>query len=247
MGELISHRRGTLVARVPVKSKCQGAAITSVLPSNAWAGETCFIIGGGPSLSSFDWSMLHGYKVIGINKAFTHYPVDVNFGIDYRFFEILHYSSDPQNPDHNLYLAWRQYKGIKVFVRHDQSHQFAPDIFYVNALSRKAISFELAQGIYPGNNSGCGALLLAVGLGCKRIGLLGYDFKVHGSRTHWHDGYRYQNVESMSEKLEGFCRCVDEWAGGLKQNGIDVVNLSPDSALQNYPRMDIETFMGTGN
>jgi len=243
VGTLIRHARGSQVERKPVKIRCLGSPVTDVLPSGCWAGETCLIIGGGPSLANFDWSSLEGRKVIGINKAFMQYPVDVNFGIDYRFFEILQYSSDHRNPDHQLYLNWREFKGVKLFIRQDHSSTFVPGVYYVDALNQKAISFDLSQGIFPGTNSGCGALLLAVGLGCRRIGLLGYDFKVQGSRTHWHDGYHCQAVDSLVQRLEGFRRCVDEWAVGLAEQGIYVANLSPDSALRNYPRSDIRTFL----
>lgn len=246
MGTTIRHRRGSQVSRIPVKPKpCQGHPISSVLPSNCWAGQTCFIIGGGPSLHNFNWSLLEGYKVIGINKAFQTYPaVDVNFGIDYRFFEALQYSSDPKHPDYQLHLDWIKFSGVRAFVRHSPSEKFVSGIHYVTALQRKAISFDLDAGIYPTNNSGGGALLLAVALGCRRIGLLGYDFKIQGTRTHYHSGYRSQDPDHLAKKLEDFRGKVDEWASGLSTNGIQVVNLSPDSALRNYPKSDIHTFLG---
>jgi hypothetical protein len=106
------------------------------------------------------------------------------------------------------------------------------------------VSFDLDEGIYPGNNSGLSALLFAVGLGCKRIGLLGYDFKLQGSKTHWHKGYHGQTQDTLAKNLPKFCSAVDEWAAGMDQVGVEVVNLSPDSLLQNYPRSDIDTFLG---
>lgn len=246
MGILIRHNRGSHILRKPVHTRCYGSPITEVLPSNCWAGQTCFIIGGGPSLSGFDWSQLKDQKVIGINKAFIQYPVDINFGIDYRFFEILQYSSNHHNPNYDLYERWRRFEGYKVFVRRSPSEVFAAGIHYVPALNYKAISFDLSQGIYPGSNSGVGAILLAVGLGCKRIGLLGYVFKIRGNQTHWHTGYSHQTVNSLIKNLDGFRRCVDEWADGLAQHGIKVVNLSSDSNLQNYPRSDFRTFLEEG-
>jgi len=245
MGVTINHQQGSVVARKPVKVRCQGTPVTSVLPSNCWAGDTCFIIGGGPSLSGFDWSLLKQHKVIAINKSFMDYPTAaVNFGMDYRFFEILQYSGDSQNPYHNLFQSWKTFQGVKLFLRHDPTYQFVPGIHYVNALTQKVISFDLSKGIYPGSHSGMGALMLAVGLGCTRIGLLGYDFKTQGKRTHYHDGYDYQAADSLERNLPNFCRCVDEWAAGYAEQGIEVVNLSPDSALQNYLRQDIHTFLG---
>lgn len=40
------------------------------MPKKIWNGETAFIIGGGPSLSSFDWNLLKGKHTIGCNDAY---------------------------------------------------------------------------------------------------------------------------------------------------------------------------------
>lgn len=40
------------------------------VPGEAWAGQTAFILGGGPSLKGFDVERLRGRgKVIGVNNA----------------------------------------------------------------------------------------------------------------------------------------------------------------------------------
>ena len=39
-----------------------------------WLDETVFIIGGGPSLKGFNWSLLAGKKTIAINRAIQFYP-----------------------------------------------------------------------------------------------------------------------------------------------------------------------------
>ena len=38
--------------------------------------DVCFIVGGGPSLTGFDFSQLNGYDVIAVNKAveYVHNP-----------------------------------------------------------------------------------------------------------------------------------------------------------------------------
>jgi hypothetical protein len=217
--------------------------ITEILPTNCWAGETCFIIGGGPSLEDFDWSQLEGHKVIGINKAFQFYSSDVNYAMDYNFFDMVQYNGlKPGQPHYQLHQHWVTYSGIKVFIRHNDAHPFADGIYYIPELSRKAISFDLDQGIYPGNNSGLGALMLAIALGCKRIGLLGYDFQVQGDKTHFHDGYN-QAMPTFVTNLEMFRKAIDELGPAMLELGIDIVNLSPRSTLKSFPRSNVKTFL----
>jgi len=43
--------------------------LIEVLPDNSWKDEDCYIIGGGPSLKRFNWSLLKGKKTIGINRV----------------------------------------------------------------------------------------------------------------------------------------------------------------------------------
>jgi hypothetical protein len=241
---MIDHSRGAGIIKVSkVHSRCLARRITEILPSNSWAGETCFIIGGGPSLTDFDWSQLKGFKVIGINKAFQHYDSDVNYSMDYNFFDKVHYHGvNPGQSHHKLHQDWLAYRGIKLFVRHNDAHYFAEGIFYVSELLQKVISFDLNKGIYAGNNSGMGALMLAIALGCKKIGLLGYDFQIAGDKTHFHEGYGFVS-KSYAANLESFRLNIDELAPAMLQLGIDIVNLSPASALRNFPKATIESFI----
>lgn len=136
------------------------------------------------------------------------------------------------------------YQGIKVFLHHSEKDRFGQGIYYVGNIEQKAISFDLEKGIHGGNNSGCGALMLAVALGCKKIGLLGYDLKIRDGRTHWHDGYGC-DLKGVIKSLKDFQERIDEIGPMILSLGIKVVNLSPDSALQSFPRSDIRTFLET--
>lgn len=240
---MINHTKGTSVIKYARKKLiCKAKKITETLSSRAWEGETCFIIGGGTSLENFDWNQLQGFRTIGINKAFIRYHAEVNFAMDYLFFDKVNSAQSFGFPDDKLHEEWLKYQGIKIFVRHDQNYIFSKDVYYVNELTRKAISFDLDEGIWPGNNSGMGALMLAVALGCKRIGLLGYDFYIKGSQTHWHEGYYQQNKKSLAVNLINYRRCIEEFASPISELGIQVFNLNPESKLRNFPFLDIKTF-----
>ena len=92
------------------------------------------------------------------------------------------------------------------------------------------MSKDITHGIYGGNNSGFGALMLAIALGANPIYLLGYDMKIE-SKTHWHSGYPNQNAEKLRNRLLIFKKQFEEFANPIKKLGIDIVNLNPNSAL----------------
>lgn len=243
MGNLINHSKGSKVSKVKmVYKECLAQPITKILDSGCWQDQSCFIIGGGPSLIDFDWRWIQGSKVIGINKSFLTYHAEINYAMDNVFFDLVNYDPGAGKSNHEIHIAWKAYRGIKVFVRHKQE-RFASDIYYVNALPQKGFSFDLSKGIYPGDNSGFGAMMLAVALGVKRIGLLGFDFYVEKNKTHFHDGYKNQNPENLAKKLIKFRNTIDAFASGFENLGIQVINLSEKSLLQNYPKSDIKTFL----
>ena len=50
--------------------------------------ETYYIVGGGPSLTGYDWDLLKGKMLIGINRAFEVVPwADIIYFSDFKFFE----------------------------------------------------------------------------------------------------------------------------------------------------------------
>ena len=61
--------------------------ITDVLNSDSWKGKRCFIIGGGPSLSDFDFDILKDELTIGINKTLIQFSPTLNYSMDKRFYD----------------------------------------------------------------------------------------------------------------------------------------------------------------
>jgi hypothetical protein len=59
MGMMHNTHRGTVVKRLGPKP-CRARPVSEVLPSGCWKGERCVILGGGPSLRGFDFSVLDG-------------------------------------------------------------------------------------------------------------------------------------------------------------------------------------------
>jgi hypothetical protein len=252
MGITIKHNKSLKALPSKVRTarrvtQCKALDITSVLPSGAWKGKTCLIFGGGPSLKGFDFSAVKGFPTIGVNKSFITYPTNILYAMDVCFYDMLT-SEEPQHKE--LHQQWLAYKGIKLFFKHSTKTGFDKSVYVVNNLKRKAVSFNLTRGIYGGNNSGFGALMLAVGLGAIRIGLLGYSMKVQKEHnkiiTHWHGGYARGRPSTFQSKLDKFRKCFEEFAPTIAQQGIEVVNLvekSEDSKLDCFPKESITTFL----
>lgn len=225
--------------RIPitVKDEVRAQELCWILKSGSWKEKRCFLIGGGPSLlethvQRFLEDHIKSRKElsIGTNKAFIWNPT-LNYAMDISFYQLA-----------NSLPAWKEYKGIKVFLYRNRCSQFDEDVYIVRSLPKIEISFDLQKGIWPGNNSGFGALMLAVALGAKKIGLLGYDFYVEDNRTHWHEGYGAK-PDIMETALHRFIRSFEEVEPDLQAHGIKVVNLNPKSELRCFPFSTIEEFL----
>ena len=92
------------------------------------------------------------------------------------------------------------------------------------------------NGLRTGANSGYQAINLAVHLGARRIILLGYDMKPSNGRSHWFGEHPDRVDPPYSTMLASFPSLVDP----LRKRGVEVINCTPDSALDVFPKMDLK-------
>jgi hypothetical protein len=210
-----------------------------VLPDGAWKGEPAFIIGGGPSLERFDFERLRGRgRVIAINRAYEFISwADLLFFMDFQFWQF------EQSPER--LPIWQAFQAPKAFL--NIMGREVPDCYNIRAVDRSGVSLSHKKGLYHGNNSGYGALQLALALGCRPIYLLGYDMldvrKGRGDprRTHWHDGYG--KYSGLGVPLS-FRRDFEQAAQSLKR--FEIYNLNPMSGLRTFKFKTIEEVLGDG-
>lgn len=214
----VEPKRVGVVAEEPAKAP----RATSITP--LWKGETCFVIGGGPSLAGLDWNRLAGKRTIAINKAFLSYPnADVLYWTDNRFYSW--YKSEIDT-----------FAGQKYTLRHNASH--TQGIHLLNRGMRFGLETR-PDTLAHGNNSGYAAINLAYHLGAKRIVLMGYDMANIGGKSHYHDGYPIRMTpDEIYEKqfIPGFKVLADL----LKAKGVEVWNASQASKLTVWPRVSLE-------
>jgi len=198
--------------------------ISNVMADNAWAGQRCFIIGGGASLKDFDFIKIENELVIGVNRAYERLASTIMFAIDskyYKWIEKGELGADAKK-------KFDEFKGHKVWLDSAQ-YQYA-GVKCLTGLNGPGLSSSMKVGLKHGGNSGYGALNLAVCLGANPIYLLGFDMKgIDGKQAHWHSGYPKTQPDKVYAKFKKYFESV---ALILKERGIKVINLNRDSALK---------------
>lgn len=246
MGYYLQRNRKYLVTCSTAKIKPMEKNVVYALATGQWKGQRCFLLAGGLSLENFNPNLLANELTIGINKSFLHFNPTINYSMDRVFHNLVTIPSDDANEQ--MYVeGWRKYTKPKVFLTPLDGKPYAADVYVVKRMEEKCISLDLAKGIYPGSNSGFGALMLAIALGASPILLLGYSMKTvvkNGvERTHFHNGYAGQNLEAFRRRLVRFKNQFAEFAPKIKELGIEVINLDPDSAMDCFPKMSFEQYM----
>lgn len=181
--------------------------------------KVIYIIGGGPSLKNFDWTLLKDKVKIAINKAFLYVPdAEVIYWTDYRFYKW--YEKEIT-----------EFKGSKVT---NKNKPLKTDIINLRDTGRSGLDMD-PSSLRHGNNSGFAAINLAVHYGAKKIVLLGYDMNSQANATHWHDGYTKisHNHKIYKKSMIPFFSTLVE---PLREAGVSVWNANPNSALDTFPK-----------
>jgi len=99
------------MTKIRRRHEAEAQALNLGIQDGEWAGEPCFIIGGGPSLKGFDFESLRGKgRVIAINRAYEHVPfADVHFFMDNRYYKRVQGEA-----------AWQTFRGRKVYLNMNQ-------------------------------------------------------------------------------------------------------------------------------
>lgn len=211
--------------------------LEEVLPPGSWEGRPAFIVGGGPSLESFDWTKLKGRRTIGVNLAFYKFEPTITFSMDTRFLNwILNGMYEPKFP--GAREKFEKTRAYKVWCL-TYTAKLPADIYIVKVFKnydhgQRNFSFNMREGIGHGANSGFGALNLAFVLGANPIYLLGYDMSHTTTSTHWHGGHP---IVQRKDTIEGYKAIFNKWAPEIKKAGTRVVNLNPASGLQCFEFM----------
>jgi hypothetical protein len=202
------------------------------LPSvpRLWPGGTVACLATGPSLTREDCDALRGHVdgVIAVNDAHRLAP----------WADVL-YSSDR--------VWWPFYKGVPDFqglrygigatVGSSRAFTHLPSIAVLEHTGVEGLE-DAPTGLRSGLNSGYAAINLAVHGGAARILLLGYNVGLVGSRSHFF-GAHPRGLTSNPNLYPDFRRCFATLVAPLAARGIEVLNCTPQTALECFPRAEL--------
>ena len=190
---------------------------------NLWQGATAYIIGGGPSLRSFDFNKLKGKPVIGCNDAYL-------LGKD--IVKICCFGDS----------AWYYIHREKLLdsnipcVTNDNFLMKEP----IHVTRKKTLS--LGEGEYLGwfHNTGAMAINLALSLGAKRIYLLGYDMGLgQEGQANWHPNLKDEpNAKHYTKFMRYFPLLAKQIK--VKYPEVAIINSNAYSKLDVFHKEKIE-------
>lgn len=187
------------------------------LKRGAWAGKRCFIVGGGPSLKGFDWSLLEGERVIALNRAIEFVNPSIAFAMDRGFTQkliagMLGEAAIEKWVNHPCRIMYSLKHGNQVLLN-EHGHE------------------EFMDSKFKACNSGLSALLLALYLGCSEVCLLGFDMHdmAPSEKQHFYEnGQQHKKPKEQYARFRKvFSRFASDYNGSAK-----IVNLNRDSALR---------------
>lgn len=191
-------------------------------------GQTVAIVGGGPSLVGFDFAQLDDCNVIAVNRALEFCPrASVLWWSDATFW---------RNNREKILAHGASCKATgNLNYREDDA--LPPEIHRYTFTGHAGFDPEPGM-IRHGNNSVFAAMHLAVHLAAVRLVLFGVDMK-HGpgGLTHFHGGHGVVHIEDTMTRH--MLPLFDSLRKPLAKRGVAVVNASPDSALNVWPRCSI--------
>lgn len=92
--------------------------------------------------------------------------------------------------------------------------------------------------LLSGRHGGYQAINFAALAGGNPILLLGYDMKHDAGRDHFEGGGH--PVPTTEADLKAYAKRYRTMVEPLKRIGVDVINVTPDSAIDCFPRMTLE-------
>lgn len=211
-----------------------------------WAGETVVILGGGPSLDQAQVDACRGRaRVIAVNTSYWLAPwADILYFSDECWWT-WHYGGiyvktvghraveERCKPD----PRYRAFAGMKVALANaatPNAMRLEPALRVLQNYDENPGFCDIRDGVYTGRSSGAQAIQLARHLGAARAVLLGFDMRAVAGRTHWHMAHHRETAvqDFRNVMLPGF----QGLARDLPRVGLEVLNATPGSAIDCFPR-----------
>lgn len=219
-----------------VLRRLPGGLLSEVAPD--WLGATAVLIGGGESLTvaqAHYVGVAHAagqVRVIAVNDAYRVAP----------FADLCYFADAEWWTWHKDRLDFQAFAGQKCSISDSAAQITDAAVHILQNANGRGNSYGLSldpKQIVTGKNSGYQALNIAVLAGAKTIILLGFDARepTATSKTHWFgDHPKIEPVTAYADYRRAFS--VAEAA--INAAGVHVINCSPGSAINSFPKMALD-------
>lgn len=203
------------------------------VPPRAWQDETCFVLGGGPSLTFGPLPTEKNGRIIAVNDAFLLSPyADILYFGDKQWFDdniqdIRRYEGRNNQNRRILTRVLIKDRWRDATIKHMPFNRIGRDI---------AVSLSRHGSALSGWCSGSNAINLAFLHGVKRIVLLGFDM----NGENWHQRHSRPKEEGC---YKNFMSYIDRMAIELEKEKVEVINCSMESALTCFKKQPIEEIL----
>lgn len=211
-----------------------------------WEGETCAVLGGGPSMTPAAAAAVRGRcRVIAVNScAVATVDARGNAHAAVAPWADILYAADRKWWQEN-HAAAAAFAGVKVTIRPNGYADFTPEIDGVRVLGWGGPRGfdDRVDYLRTGWNSGYQAMHLAAHLGVKRVLLFGFD--MHADKgEHWHGDHRWRPGYKSQYPL--FIQSFEHGAPEFARRGVEILNCTPGSALTCFPMATAEEALSDG-
>lgn len=217
---------------------------------NKYAGETCYILGNGPSVKNLDMSLLKGKHTFAVNGFYESpmfeelnpeiYCVYDKFEFAKRV-DVLKKMAD-ERPD-RIFLFNRRAIGDM------QDKQNCYYVYSTLLPTKNGNYYDLTKNANTFINVLGFCIMCAIFMGFKRIVLLGNDFSRFASKKqhHFYDvDKQIDRKESLFQELQGNAIAITQHgylAKYCKDHDIEIVNATRESLMDVYPIVDLKDYL----
>lgn len=204
-------------------------------PQRIWEGHPVVLVGGGPSLIGFDFSVLENVRTIVCNDAFKlgHPIVDVALFCDTAWFE----SNKRDISNH-----WTD-SGIMFTSVNPQTYEM--NLPWLHAFRKETKGWNTDGKISMNRSTGAAAIHLAWMMGASEVFLLGYDcgFK-EKDKPRWHS---YNPKPMKEQSVQVFQNGFNDMEEGRKKVApefkITNVVKGDSSKLDHFEKIQMSEFL----
>jgi hypothetical protein len=164
-----------------------------------------------------------GIAAIAINTTFRLAPwADVLYAADIEWWGHLDHHKDAM-----------AFAGLKVSCQ---------PVYGVNILRNTGVlGFDPDPGaVRTGGNSGYQAIHIAMHAQASRILLCGFNMRSYDGADHWHPEHPKGLRRTVPELYQRWCERFEALAASATERNIDIVNVTPDSALEVFRKSTLE-------